>query len=143
MEKTPEFYREKGKELLQQLKEKGPDHSKVGTTVVKITPIHEELDEPLSDSRKLRKLRYDIVKEKDELENLMKDKRKSKHDNFFGFTRIIERLLFKYKFENILKQINKDEKVLEQGVFSVSQIEFKKSIERKKKILIGYTQKGN
>lgn len=132
MEKTSEFYREKGKKLLQELKEKGPDHSMVGTTVVKTRPIHEELDEPLSESRKLRKLRYDIVKDKNELENLLKEKRKSKHNYFFGFTTIVERILFKYKFEKILKQINKDEKVLEQGVFRVSQIEFKKSIERKK-----------
>lgn len=51
---------------------------------------------------------------------------------FFGFTRIIERILFKYKLERILKQINKDEKVLEQGVFRVSQHEIKKSMERKK-----------
>ncbi len=51
---------------------------------------------------------------------------------FFGFIRIIERILFKYKFEKTLNQIKKDEKVLEQGVFRVSQIKIKKSIERKK-----------
>ncbi len=132
MEKTPESTRERGKKFLDELKEKGPDLSMVGKTVVKLTPIHDELDEPLSDSRKLRKLKYDIVKERDELENIIKNKRKSKHTYFFGFIRIIERILFKYKFEKTLNQIKKDEKVLEQGVFRVSQIKIKKSIERKK-----------
>jgi hypothetical protein len=132
MEKTTESTRERGKRFLDELKEKGPDLSMVGKTVVKLTPIHDELDEPLSDSRKLMKLRYDIVKERDELENIIKNKRKLKHTNFFGFISIIERILFKYKFEKTLNQIKKDEKVLEQGVFRVSQIEIKKSIERKK-----------
>lgn len=132
MEKTPEYYREKGKKLLDELREKGPDHSMVGKTVIKLTPTKEELDEPISKSRKLRKLKYDIVKEKNELENIIKNKRKSKNSLFFGFKRIIDRILFKYKFENILKQIKKDDEFLNQGVFRLSQIEIKKSIERKK-----------
>lgn len=132
MENTPESTRERGKKFLDELKEKGPDLSMVGKTVVKLTPIHQELDEPLSDSRKLRKFRYDIVKERNELENLIKNKRKSNNNYFFGFTRIMKRILFKYKFEKILKQIKKDEKVIELGVFRVSQIDIKKCVERRK-----------
>ena len=55
--------REKGKSLLAELKEMGPDHSMAGNNVVKINNSEEEYDEPLSESRKWRKTKIELLKE--------------------------------------------------------------------------------
>ena len=124
MEESSETHHEKGKE---------PDLSMVGKTIVNLNSIENEYDEPLSESRKLRNTRYSIIKERNEFENLIKNKPKSKNNYFSSFSGIIGRILFKYKFEKILVQIKKDEKVIERGVFQVSLIEYTKCVERRKK----------
>jgi hypothetical protein len=77
--KTPEEIRAIGKKLLDELKEKGPNHDRVGKTIVKVggikpNNISEDEDEPISKARQFRKLQIDIAKERKELENLMKNK---------------------------------------------------------------------
>ena len=98
MEKTPESTRERVKKFLDELKEKGPDLSMVGKTVVKLTTIHEELDEPLSESRKLRKLKYELSKEM--IENKRDDKlnKKNIQNLFRRFNTFIYNLIFKKIF---------------------------------------------
>jgi hypothetical protein len=64
--KTPEEIRLLGKKFLDELKVKGPKLDSVGKTVVRINTsnnMNNDLDEPLSESRKLRKLRIEIDKE--------------------------------------------------------------------------------
>lgn len=77
--KTPEEIRAIGKKLLDELKEKGPNHDRVGKTIVKVggikpNNIQEDEDEPISKARQFRKLQIDIAKERKELEDLMKNK---------------------------------------------------------------------
>ena len=77
--KTPEEIRAIGKKLLDELKEKGPNHDRVGQTIVKVgcikpNNIQEDEDEPISKARQFRKLQIDIAKERKELEDLMKNK---------------------------------------------------------------------
>lgn len=57
MEKSSEYQSEKGKKILDNLKEKGRD------TSVNTNSIENEYDEPLSKSRKLRNLMNEINKE--------------------------------------------------------------------------------
>ena len=64
--KTPEEIRLLGKKFLDELKEKGPKLDSVGKTVVRISTynnLNNDLDEPLSETRKLRKLMIEIDKE--------------------------------------------------------------------------------
>jgi hypothetical protein len=63
MEKSSKYYRKKGKKLLDELREMGPDHSKVGKTTVSLNSSNIEYDEPLSNSRRLRSTRVQILKE--------------------------------------------------------------------------------
>jgi len=66
--KTDEELREVGRKFLDELKEKGPDLSRVGQTFVRLknTPLTETKGEEFDDeskTREFRKLRIDIVKE--------------------------------------------------------------------------------
>jgi hypothetical protein len=64
--KTPEEIREKGRKFLEELKEKGPNLDSVGKTIVISSNDNSDLDdvdEPLSEARKFRKLKIDINKE--------------------------------------------------------------------------------
>ena len=64
--KTPEEIRLLGKKFLDELKEKGPKLDSVGKTVVNISTsnnLNNDLDEPLSETRKLRNLMIEIDKE--------------------------------------------------------------------------------
>ena len=68
------------KKFLDELKDKGPNLYLVGKTVVRTTlsnSIKDELDEPLSEARKFRKLRIDIVKEMDEINQKLREKGKN------------------------------------------------------------------
>ncbi len=78
--KSTEEIRAIGKKFLDELKDKGPNLDSVGKTVVKTTlsnSIKDELDEPLSEARKFRKLRIDIVKEMDEINQKLREKGKN------------------------------------------------------------------
>jgi hypothetical protein len=77
--KTPEEIRVIGKKLLDELKEKGPNHDRVGKTIIKVggikpNNIQEDEDGSISNARQFRKLQIDIAKERKELEDLMKNK---------------------------------------------------------------------
>lgn len=77
--KTPEEIRAIGKKLLDELIEKGPNHDRVGKTIVKVggikpNNIQEDEDEPISKARQFRKLKIDIIKELKELDDLIKNK---------------------------------------------------------------------
>jgi hypothetical protein len=88
MEKTSEITRERGKRFLDELKEKGPDLSMVGKTLVKLTNSNIEYDEPLSESRKLKKLKYEIMKEMNEYNvntNINKNPRPNLYRKFISF----------------------------------------------------------
>jgi hypothetical protein len=64
--KTPEEIREKGRKFLEELKEKGPNLDRVGKTIVissNENSFLDDVDEPLSEARKFRKLKIDINKE--------------------------------------------------------------------------------
>ena len=78
--KSTEEIRAIGKKFLDELKDKGPNLDLVGKTVVRTTlsnSIKDELDEPLSEARKFRKLRIDIVKEMDEINQKLREKGKN------------------------------------------------------------------
>jgi hypothetical protein len=78
--KSSEEIRVIGKKFLDELKDKGPNLDLVGKTVVRTTlsnSIKDELDEPLSEARKFRKLRIDIVKEMDEINQKLREKGKN------------------------------------------------------------------
>ncbi len=77
--KTPEEIRAIGKKLLDELKEKGPNLDKVGKTVVRLRANNpnnmiDEEDESISKARQFRKLKIDIIKERKELDDLIKNK---------------------------------------------------------------------
>jgi len=78
--KSSEEIRAIGKKFLDELKDKGPNLDLVGKTVVRTTlsnNIKDELDEPLSEARKFMKLRIDIVKEMDEINQKLREKGKN------------------------------------------------------------------
>jgi hypothetical protein len=78
--KSSEEIRAIGKKFLDELKDKGPNLDLVGKTVVRTTlsnSIKDELDETLSEARKFRKLRIDIVKEMDEINQKLREKGKN------------------------------------------------------------------
>jgi hypothetical protein len=78
--KSSEEIRAIGKKFLDELKDKGPNLDLVGKTVVRTTlsnSIKDELDETLSEARKFRRLRIDIVKEMDEINQKLREKGKN------------------------------------------------------------------